>query len=359
MKSFRKPATRLVASPTVSIVIVNYNGRSYLPACLDSILSTVGSDVELIVIDNQSTDGSVEFLQTHFPQLRLVCNAENSGYAGGNNLGAIHAQGEVLVILNPDTVVQSGWLAPLIQPLTAQSAVGMTTPRLVLLNDPQRLNTAGNTVHISGLTLCRGLGESQGKHAETAVVSAVSGAAFAIRRTLFEKIGGFDSRFFMYMEDTDLSLRAQLLGYDILYVADSIIHHDYVLKFGPQKTYYQERNRYLMLLKNARWGTLGLMLPMLLLTELITWGFVLLQDRSNWFNKIRAYHYVLKNWFAIMQQRTMVQSMRCVSDWFWLNKTSATLAFEQASAGALAQLAHWLLDPCFLVWRRFMLQVVK
>ena len=276
-------------APLVSVIVVNFNGRSYLPICFDSLQKTVPSDVELIFVDNQSTDDSVLYMQTHFPDVKIILNDENNGYAGGNNLGVAQACGEFVVILNPDTAVQPGWLSALINPLQRDATIGMTTPRILLLDQPDTFNTAGNVVHLSGITLCRGMGQPKQAFGETAVISAVSGAAFAMRKVLFEEVGGFDPQFFMYMEDTDLSLRVQLAGYQLLYVPQSVVLHDYTLKLGPHKTYYQERNRYLMLLKNAHWQTLFLLLPGLLLAEGITWGFTLLKDRSNWRNTFRAY----------------------------------------------------------------------
>lgn len=344
--------------PLVSVIVVNYNGRSYLKTCLDSLLATVGQEVELLLIDNQSSDDSVDFVQRNYPQVRLIQNRENSGYAGGNNLGVRYAQGDYLVILNPDTAVQPNWLQPLIAPLQYNPRIGITTPTLLLMDNPERLNTAGNAMHLSGLTLCRGMGQPKELYEKTAVVSAASGAAFAIRRSLFEALGGFDSRFFMYMEDTDLSLRTQLMGFTILHVPESAVLHDYVLKFGRHKTYFQERNRYLMLLKNARWATLLWLLPSLLLAEIITWGFILLKDRSNWRNKLSAYSYLIRNWQPIMKARRQSQAQRQMPDSAWLQHTSSRLAFEQAADGVVVTLAHWLLDPLFGFWRRVILQVV-
>lgn len=344
--------------PQVSVIVVNYNGRFYLPACFDALQNSVGSDVELIFVDNQSTDESVSFMQTHYPDVKVVLNSENNGYAGGNNLGVSMAQGEFIVILNPDTAVQTGWLSALIEPLQHDASLGMTTPRILLLAQPNICNTAGNMVHLSGITLCRGMGQPKQDFAETAVVSAVSGAAFGMRKSLFEALGGFDPQFFMYMEDTDLSLRVQLAGYKLLYVPESIVLHDYTLKFGPNKTYYQERNRYIMLLKNARWQTLLLLLPGLLLAEAITWGFTILKDRTNWRNKIRAYGYLITHWSQIMGMRAQSQTQRRRPDSVWLKRTTSTLDFEQAADGLVAKVAHWTIDPFFAVWRRLMLQVV-
>jgi len=194
---------------------------------------------------------------------------------------------------------------------------------------------------------------------ETAVVSAISGAAFAIRRKLFQKLGGFDADFFLYMEDTDLSLRVRLAGFKCLYVPDAVVQHDYTLRIGPQKTYYQERNRYIMLLKTWHWSTLLLLLPVLLLAELITWGFVLLQDRQNWRNKLAAYAYIGQHWAALIGRRQDVQSVRRIPDRKLLRETAVSLAFEQTSGRFTAKAAHFLFDPFFIIWQRLLLVVIR
>ena len=332
--------------PTASVIVVNYNGRSHLDACLRSVLTNSGRDVELILVDNQSDDGSADYVIDNYPQVQVIKN-QNNGYGAGNNLAASVALGTYLVFLNPDTYVTPGWLDSLLLPLAANEQIGLTTPKIALMNDPLHLNTAGNDVHVSGLTLCRGMGESVDAFGETTVVSAVSGAAFAIRRELFEQLGGFDADFFLYMEDTDLSLRARLAGFRCLYVPRSVVYHDYTLQFGPNKTYYQERNRYLMLLKNLRWRTLLLMLPALLVTEGLTWGFVLMQEPARFANKLRAYGWVFKNWKTLMWKRQKTQAARRISDGDLLAHATAQLAFEQASSGISVRLAHWLFDPFF------------
>ncbi|MCA9923376.1 MAG: hypothetical protein KC421_13435, partial [Anaerolineales bacterium] len=139
-------------------------------------------------------------------------------------------------------------------------------------------------------------------------------------------------------------------GFKCLYVPDAIVQHDYALRFGPQKTYYQERNRYLMLLKNLRWRTLLLLLPSLLLAEALTWGFVLLQEPRRYANKIRAYGWILQNWQPLMAKRRQTQAIRRITDGEWLKNVTARLSFEQVNSGVLAHIAHWLFDPFFTLW---------
>lgn len=336
-----------------SIIIVNYNGWHDLERCLRSLQQSQIDGCEVIVIDNCSTDDSPRKIEDHFPHVRLIRSGINLGFGEGNNLGAKLAQGRVLVFLNPDTAVERGWLSPLLTALEEDPQAGMATSCILLLNDPARVNTCGNDLHLSGLALCRGMGQPVASRPNIKKrVAAVSGAAFAVRRELFEAVGGFDETFFLYMEDTDLSLRVQLAGYHCVLVPESVVYHDYSLSFGPMKTYYQERNRYLMLLKSLRWRTLLLLAPALILSEVITWGFVLLRDRARIRNKLFAYAWILFWWREIMQKRAETQKQRRVTDRSLLHITTAHLDFAQAGGSPLiARLAHLVFDPIFSALR--------
>ncbi len=338
-----------------SVIIVNYNSLRHLERCLPALLPASGSGTEVIVVDNASQDGSAELVGRCFPQVRLVCSPENVGFGAGNNLGARQARGEYLAFLNPDTVVDPGWLAALIAALEADPGAGLATSKILLLNEPQKINTCGNDIHISGLTLCRGMGRPAAEYNQPEAVDAVSGAAFAMRRDLFEALGGFDESFFMYMEDTDLSLRARLAGYRCLFAPASVVYHDYTLHFGPRKTYYQERNRYLMLLKCLRRRTLLALLPALLLAEVVTWGFVLTRQRRNPGNKLRAYAWVIGHWREVRAARRRAQALRRISDRQLLASARHDLGYEQTGPGWPAKAAHLLFDPLFAAFRRFML----
>jgi GT2 family glycosyltransferase len=340
------------------VIIVNYNGGADLTRCLRALLADDRGDVEMIVVDNASTDGSAEQVAREFPGVRLVRSATNLGFGEANNVGARQARGEFLAFLNPDTVVAPGWLEPLLAALEADPRVGLATSQILLLDDTEQVNTCGNDVHITGLTLCRGAGLRRGTLAAPEDVGAVSGAAFAMRRALFETLGGFDGPFFLYLEDTDLSLRARLMGYRCRYVPESLVYHAYTLRFGPRKTFYQERNRYLMLLKTLRWPTLLALLPALLLAEVVTWGFVLARDRRRLANKLRAYAWVAAHWREVMERRHRTQALRRVRDRELLARCTYRLAFEQAGPNWAARAAHVGFDPLFFAFQRLALALI-
>jgi hypothetical protein len=342
-----------------SVIIVNYNGRDYIGDCLESLLTHSSTDTEIIVVDNASTDGSADYIEEEYPFVQLVRSTKNGGFSHGNNLGVGYAHGEFLVFLNPDTAVSAGWLENLLSPLIDDPTIGMTTSKILLLRDPKRINACGNTMHLTGLTLCRGVGASAHEYNDMVEVNAVSGAAFAIRASLFKAVGEFDELMFMYMDDTDLSLRVRLAGYKCMFVPTSIVYHDYALRFGPNKTYYQERNRYIMLLKTLHWRTIALLAPAFLLGEAISWGFVLLREKRNLTNKSRAYLDVINLWPEIMLERRKVQSRRQVGDREMIAKLSPKIEFEQTGKGLVAAVAHTVFDPLFLAIYRLAMTTIR
>jgi GT2 family glycosyltransferase len=328
-----------------SIIIVSYNSSAYLRACLDSVCQQLTSLDEVIVVDNASSDGSADLVRSHYPAVKLI-RAANSGYAGGNNLGAASAAGRYLVFLNPDTLLEADALDALIAPIVGDHAIALSTACLVFMDAPERINACGNTVHYTGLAYCRGLGQSRDAYNNSSVVDSVSGAAFAIRRSVFEQLGGFDTRFFMYVEDTDLSLRARLAGYRCWYAADAVIRHDYRPSYSPKKAYYVDRNRHLLLQKNFSRASYRQLLPGILVAELLTCAFLLLHGPSYWLVKLRVYWAIWQYWQA---NRHAPVAHATPIERKLLQELSFQLAFGQFAHPLLAALASALLHPLFRI----------
>lgn len=341
-----------------SIVIVNHNGRTYLERSLPSVLSTLTPGDEVIVVDNGSTDGSADWVSEKFPAIRLIRSQVNGGFGYGCNLGAHHARGRYLVFLNPDTTVVPGWLDALLAPLS-DLQVALVTPCILRMDHPARINAAGNEVHPTGLAFCRGAGMPVTACMESAEVAAISGAAFGVRRDVWDVLGGMDESFFLYVEDTDLSWRAWLAGYRCLYVPNPGVYHDYALRFGEGKFFLQERNRYLLLLKSLRWRTLLLLVPSLLLAEVVTWGFLLMYDPRRWREKVQAYLWLLRHGREVRARRREVQTRRRARDRDLLARCTPYLAYEQTGRARAARWAHRLLDPLFGLLYRITLSLVR
>jgi len=270
-----------------SIIIVTYNHGRYIENCIRSVLLT--DPLEVIVVDNGSSDGTLEILRNF--EVKVIEGHGNIGYGAGNNLGVEASKGEYVVILNPDTVVSENWLEELLRPLESNENL-VTTPKLLLF-DGSKINGAGLTVHFTGLSFLRGLNASVDEYPNKEFVNGIAGECFAMRRDDYLDLK-FDENILTYNEDGELSWRLNLAGFRILYVPDSIIFHDYTLKVPPEKIYHLEKSRYIILRKYFNLKQIFLILPSLIMAEILTWGYALLQGYEGIKFKIKAFSDALK-----------------------------------------------------------------
>jgi GT2 family glycosyltransferase len=264
----------------------------------------------VLLFDNASTDRSGALAAAR--GVRVLRSEQNLGFGGANNRAAAVARGRCLVFLNPDTLVEPGWLDALLAPLAGRP--GAATAKLLLMDRPELIDTCGNAVHLSGITVCRGFGRPAERFAAPEPVLAVSGACFAIDRASFERLGGFDERFFMYLEDTDLSLRAALAGLPCHFAPASRVRHRHWPGFGPTKLYWLERNRYLMLARLWSPRTLLGLLPHLALVELLVWSYALLRGRAALAAKRDAWRWLARHLRTLLAARRRTQALRGVPD---------------------------------------------
>jgi GT2 family glycosyltransferase len=226
----------------VSVIIINYNGRRFLGACLESLRAQDYTDFEIIVVDNASTDGCADWLSEHYPEVKVVRAQRNLGFAGGNNEGVRHACGEWVVLLNNDTTVQPNWLRELIAPLIRGDAA-LVGSRVFTNGIDPRYYERGGTISLLGYNIMRVFDDPE-------VLFSANGCAMAFRRALFPE--PFDEDYFFYSEDVYLSLRARFLGLEVKQVPRSVVHHmgsATTVKVPIRiTTFYQERNRLLNLL---------------------------------------------------------------------------------------------------------------
>lgn len=250
----------------VSIIIINYKTSDLLVGCLKSLLKYCQElNFETIVIDNNSKDSSLETIKINFPQVKLIRNKKNAGFAWANNQGAKIAQGKILFFLNPDTLIKENIFQKISKIFKQDPEVGIVAPRLVLPNGQSQLYAYGRKQTLSDLIFSKFRTPLDTK-SRILYVDWVSGAALAIRPSIFKKIGGFDEKFFMYFEDRDLCHRTKELGYKVVVLADIKVVH-----FGGRsleknkerkKLYYQSQNYYwakhygylsLILMRLIRW----------------------------------------------------------------------------------------------------------
>jgi GT2 family glycosyltransferase len=258
----------------------------------------------VIVVDN---GGDVDAREG----VALILPGENLGFAGGCNLGARRASGDALVFLNPDTVVAPGALEELVRPLEDQT-IGIVSARLRLLDQPELLNSAGNEVHVTGIAWAGLYGEPAESVAELRDVAFPTGAAMAIRRNLFEELGGFTEELFMYQEDLILGWRARLRGLRVVVNPGADVYHEYEFGRNPGKEYLLERNRLVFVLSSYSPRLLLLLSPVLVSTEA---AMLLLALKEGWAgDKLAGWGWLLRHAGWLRRHRRETQKLRRVRD---------------------------------------------
>jgi GT2 family glycosyltransferase len=239
-------------STRVSVIIPNWNGAHHLPSCLDALKQQTYTGFEAILVDNGSTDDSLELLARDYPEIKAIALPCNLGYAGGCKAGIEAASGEILVLLNNDTEVTPTWLEALLEALDRHPEAGMATPKVLLWDDRTRLHTTGDYVRTNGIPDSRGVWErDDGQYDHQAFVFGASGVAPAYRRAMLEEIGLLDADYQSYCEDVDLSWRAQLAGYRCVYAPRAVLYHKVsATGQGTLRSFYVARNTIWMLAKN-------------------------------------------------------------------------------------------------------------
>jgi GT2 family glycosyltransferase len=250
--------------PLVSIVIVTWNGRQYLDACLEAVAAQAGVASETILVDNASTDGTVDYVRERFPWVRVVAMPENRGFAGGNNAGVREARGRFVALLNNDTVPNPGWLEALLRGIDESAGFALVTSRIVYMHDPGVIDSAGDGMLASGGAFKRHHGAGVDTARNSAEVFGVCGAACLMPKRVFDELGGFDEDFFASHEDVDLSYRARLLGYRCRYVADAVVRHHGSATIGRVSgfaIFHGQRNLEWLYIKNTPITLLIVTLP--------------------------------------------------------------------------------------------------
>ena len=243
-----------MSAPDVSVIIVTWNGRQHLDACLNAVAAQRGVRVEAILVDNASTDDTVPHVRSRHPSVRIVALPSNRGFAGGNNAGVAEARAPVVAFLNNDTIADPGWLQALVGGLDEARGFALVTSRIVYMHDPQIIDSTGDGFLRAGGAFKRLHGMPSAQAGEPSEVFGVCGAACLMPKSVFEELGGFDEDFFASHEDVDLSYRARLRGYRALYVPDAIVRHQGSATLGRQSAravYYGQRNLEWVYLKNS------------------------------------------------------------------------------------------------------------
>ncbi len=251
-------------SPDISVIIVTWNGRSFVEPCLEGLARQRGVTFETILVDNASSDGTAELVRRRFPDVRIVELSENRGFAGGNNAGVREATGEFVAFLNNDAIPDPDWLCTLRGGIDAASRFLLTTSQVVWMHDPAVIDSAGDGVFRWGGAFKRHHGAPAATAGPSREVFGMCGAACLIARSVFNELGGFDEAFFASHEDVDLSYRARLRGYRCRYVSEARVRHHGSATLGrssAMSVFHGQRNVEWMYLKNTPGWLLARTLP--------------------------------------------------------------------------------------------------
>ncbi len=246
----------------ISVILVNWNRRELLRAALESLARQVDVDFEVIVVDNGSEDGSLEVIRAfdaRFP-LRLIRNADNRGFCAANNQGIAVARGQFIALLNNDAEADPNWLIELQTACEARTEIGMVASKILVYEDPTRIDKVGHLIYPDGQNRGRGSGEvDRGQYDDSTECLWPDGCAALYRKAMLDEVGGFDEDFFAYADDADLGMRGRLAGWDCVYAPGArVLHHrGTTLGLGSSRRLVLiERNRVLLAAKLFPWRLL-------------------------------------------------------------------------------------------------------
>jgi GT2 family glycosyltransferase len=306
---------------SVTAVVLAYGEEPWLAEAVQAVLASTGVSIDVVVVDNGAAAEAVDQVKG-LDRVQVLSPDANLGFAGGCDLGAAEATGQYLAFVNSDAIVSPGALARLTE-VAEEPAVGLAMGSIRLADAPELMNTAGNPVHITGLSWAGGFNEAASLHAERRPVASGSGCCFVIRRELWERLGGFAPEYFAYCEDTELSLRLWQRGLSVEFIPDAVVLHHYEFSRNKNKLYLLERNREICVLTIFDRRSLLLLAPILALTELLM---LVAAVAGRWGRaKVRGWWWIWRHRRWIAARRAMIQSERVVPDAVVLRRMTARI----------------------------------
>jgi GT2 family glycosyltransferase len=303
--------------PLASVVIPNWNGAHHLPICLDALRAQTYPHLEVILVDNGSTDGSQALVEEQYPEVQLLALDRNLGLTGGNNAGFRAAQGEILISLNNDTEAGPRFVKALVSALQSHPEAGMAAAKMLLFDQREILHSAGDGYYLDGIPFNRGVWQAdEGQFDEPGWVFGGCGGAVAYRRTMLDQVGLFDESFFMYCEDVDLNWRSQLAGWRCWYTPEAVVYHKLsATGGGPLASFYTGRNTLWVIAKNYPGALLRKNWPHILRSQ---WAITCDALRA-WRGeaaraRLRGQIAGLVSWPRMLKQRRAIQSARRAPD---------------------------------------------
>jgi GT2 family glycosyltransferase len=308
-------------APLISVIIVNWNGRKWLKQCLDSLLAQTYKAYEIILVDNASTDGSAGFVRKHYPNVKLIENDTNDGFAGGNNLGYKHVKGSYILLLNNDTAVEPDFLTEFLKAFDQIPNLGSVQSKLVLMKESSKLDVAGSYWTSSTFLYHYGYGKDQSADKYNRMLPFFSnkGAAMLISRAAIERVGLFDDDFWCYYEETDLCNRLWLAGYECWYFPQAVTFHAMggtsLLFNNDYVQFHNFKNKLLSFLKNYQTHTLITVLPIYVSVSIALSFVWLVSGKPRHFLAVyKSFLWNINHLKATLEKRRQIQKLRKVSD---------------------------------------------
>jgi len=297
----------LTTSPSVAIVILNWNGKHYLDKFLPSVLVTRYPNYKVIVADNASTDDSILFIKENFPKVEIIAFKKNVGFARGYNEALKKLDADYFVLLNSDVEVTPDWLQPIIDLLEKNDLYAACQPKILNYNKKTHFEyagAAGGWLDVYGYPFTRGrvfdiCEEDTGQYNSTEEIFWASGAALITKSKVYRQLKGLDEFFFAHQEEIDFCWRLQLAGYKVFCCPQSIVYHvgGGTLKRGDfRKTFLNFRNNHIMLAKNLAWSEKWWKIPFRLALDQISAVRGLLNGNSSYFRAIIKAHFAFIGW---------------------------------------------------------------
>lgn len=326
------------AQPKVIIVILNWNGKSYLEKFLPSVLASSYMNFEVIVADNASTDDSVSFLQQKFPSVRIIQLDKNYGFAGGYNKALSGLESDYYMILNSDVEVQIRWLEPMVELLENNISIAACQPKILSFDHREKFEyagAAGGWIDKYGYPFAKGrifdvCEEDHGQYDQSEPVFWASGAALFIRAKVFHEMKGFDEYFFAHQEEIDLCWRIQLAGYKIYSCPSSVVHHvggGTLPRSNSRKTYLNFRNNRIMLSKNLPFPEKIPVLFVRGVLDSISALKGLFSGDGGYFVAIIRAHMAFYKWYLFYRKKSVFPATKHTKLSGYLNKNIAWLHF--------------------------------
>lgn len=240
-----------------AILVLNRNGRHHLKECFDSLLDQKGADFDIYLVDNASTDGSVEYTRSSYPGIKIIAHKKGLGFAGGYNEAVSLVENEYVALVSNDTKADPNWLSSLVNVLDCDKSAAIAGGKILLYDNPGILHSAGQKITYAGMGYDIGFGTAVDPASEhCGPVGSLCGAAILARKSVFLRLQGFDPDYFLLCEDTDLCWRAWITGYRVFYEPRAVIYHKYGATIGkretPERVYYVQRNALWSIIKNCQ-----------------------------------------------------------------------------------------------------------